>query len=171
MNDAAASPGLADLPPAIDSRRDFIAALQASVQSAVAQGTRRMLWADSDFAEWPLDDAMLLEAMTQWLRLPRRHLVLLAHDFDDLSRRCPRFVAWYRTWSHVVGAFSPPSNETAELPCLFLVEGTAAVYLVDKERWRGRISLDTKEVNQARDSTDALLQRSEPAFPATTLGL
>jgi hypothetical protein len=83
----------------------------------------------------------------------------------------PAFVAWYRTWSHTVCAFSPPPGDAAALPCLLLVDGTAVVHLVDKERWRGRISLDSKEVNQARDSIDALLQRSDPAFPATTLGL
>ena len=171
MNDLPAPYSLAGLPSAIDSRRDFIAALQASVQSAVAQGARRMLWVDRDFAEWPLGDPTLLEAMTQWLRLPRRQLVLLARDFGDVSRRCPRFVAWYQMWSHVVSAFSPPPSDGAELPSLLLVEGTAAVHLVDKERWRGRISLDSKEVNQVRDSIDALLQRCDPAFPATTLGL
>ena len=171
MNDTTASTPLAGLPPAIDSRGAFIAALRGSVQSAVAQGARRMLWADRDFAEWPLNDPMLLEAMTQWLRRPRRHLVLLAHDFDGASRRCPRFVHWYRIWSHAVSAFSPPPGDAAELPCLILVEGRAVVHVVDKERWRGRISLDSQEVNQVRDSIDALLQRSDAAFPATTLGL
>ena len=164
-------PGLAGLPPAMDSRRDFITALHGSVQSAVAHGARRMLWADRDFAEWPLDDPALLERTSQWLRRPRRHLVLLAHNFDDMSRRCPRFVAWYRTWSHGVSALSPPRGDGAELPCLLLVEGTAAVHVADKERWRGRISLDLTEVKQWWDRTDALMQRSDPAFPATTLGL
>jgi hypothetical protein len=171
MNEAPTSAGLADLPPTIGSRRDFIAALQGSVRSAVAKGARRMLWADRDLAEWPLDDPALLEAMTQWLRMPRRHLVLVAHDFDGVSRRCPRFVAWYRMWSHGVSAFSPAPSDAGDLPCLLLVEGMGAVLLVDKEHWRGRISLDSREVNQFRDSIDALLQRSDPAFPATTLGL
>jgi hypothetical protein len=171
VNDASGSAALADLPPAIDTRREFIAALRGSVQLAVAQRARRMLWADHDFADWPLDDPTLLEAMTQWLRLPGRHLVLLAHNFDGVSRRCPRFVAWYRVWSHGVSAFSPQPSDAAELRCLLLVEGKAAVQLVDKERWRGWISIDPQEVNQLRDSIDALLQRSDPAFPATTLGL
>jgi hypothetical protein len=45
------------------------------------------------------------------------------------------------------------------------------VHVADKERWRGRISLDLTEVKQWWDRIDALMQRSDPAFPATTLGL
>lgn len=156
----------------IVSRRDFVDALHGAVQSALTQRARRMVWVDRDFAEWPMDDPVLLEALTQWLRLPQRRLVLLAESFGDVSRRCSRFVAWYRLWAHAVNAFSPePGDPRSELPSLVLVEDTSLVHLVDREHWRGRITLEPAALRLCRDRVDALLQRSDPAFPASTLGL
>ena len=39
---------------------------------------------------------VLLQRLTDWLRLPQRQLVLLANDYEDLRRRRARFVASYR---------------------------------------------------------------------------
>lgn len=155
----------------IDSRADFVAAVHDAVDQALARGARRMLWGDKDFAEWPLDDPALLQRLTHWLRLPQRQLLLLAHDFDGLVRSRARFVAWYRLWSHGVGACSPAPDEPLELPCVLLAEGTVLVHLLDPERWRGWVATDAALLRQWRDQIDALLQRSAPAFPATTLGL
>ena len=150
---------------------DFSLALLAAVQGALAQGRRRILCVDRDFAEWPWDDPVLLDTLTQWLRQPQRRLLLLAESFDGVASRFPRFVAWYRLWSHAVSAFSPPSTDRIGCPCMLVVEGTVLVQVVDREHWRGRISLDLREVRQWCDRIDAFVQRSEPAFAATTLGL
>ena len=87
-----------------------------------------MLWVDTDFADWPLDDPALLQRLTDWLRLPQRQLVLLASDYDDLRRRRARFVACYRLWSHAISAFGPAEDDVAQLPCLLLADahGTGA---------------------------------------------
>ena len=173
MNDPTeASDSSSSSASAIVSRRDFVDALLGAVQSALTQRARRMVWVDPDFAEWPLDDPLLLEVLTQWLRLPQRRLVLLAESFDDVSRRCSRFLTWYRLWAHAVNAFSPePGDPRSELPSLVLVEDTSLVHLVDREHWRGRITLEPAALRLCRDRVDALLQRSDPAFPASTLGL
>jgi hypothetical protein len=155
----------------IDSRGDFVAALHELSQLALQQGTPRMLWADDRFAEWPLDDAVLLETLSAWLKPPQRRLVLLANDFVEVQRWRPRFVAWYRLWSHAVTAYSPAEDAPAALPSLAWAEGSAMVHLSDPERWRGWIGTDAATLRQWRDRIDAVLQRSVPAFPATTLGL
>ncbi len=130
-----------------------------------------MIWVDADFADWPLDDAPLLQRLTDWLRLPQRQLVLLGNDFEDLRLRRARFVAAYRSWSHAIAAFSPAQDAGADLPGLLLVDGVQLLQLLDKAHWRGGVSQEPAALRAAAERVDALLQRSEPAFPVTTLGL
>jgi hypothetical protein len=155
---------------AIASRRAFAAAVHEVLDLAWARRARRMLWVDADFADWPLDDAALLLRLTDWLRLPQRQLLLLASDYEPLRRRA-RFAACYRLWSHAISAYAPAEDDVAQLPCLLLAEDMALVQLLDKAHWRGWISTEPAPLRLARERIDALLQRSAPAFPATTLGL
>ncbi len=155
----------------IDSRSAFRNAVQQAVARALAQRARRMLWVDSDFADWPLDDPALLQALIDWLRLPQRQLLLLASNYEELRHRRARFVAWYRLWSHAVSAQGPAEEDVALLPCLLRVERTRLVQLQDKIHWRGWISEEPAVLQASKERTDALLQRSSPAFAVTTLGL
>lgn len=156
---------------AIDSRSAFSGAVQQAVELALERRTRRMLWADSDFADWPLDDPALLQRLTDWLRLPQRQLVLLASDYDDLRRRRARFVACYRLWSHAISAYGPAEDDVAQLPCLLLAERTVLVQLLDKTHWRGWSSTEAASLQAWQERSDALLQRATPALAVTTLGL
>ena len=62
--------------PTIASRSDFAAAVLWGVREATARQTRHLLWIDPDFADWPLDDPALLDALTPWVHRPQRRLVL-----------------------------------------------------------------------------------------------
>lgn len=157
--------------PTIDTRAGFVAALHWGLAQAVARGARRIVCVDPDFADWPLDDPPWLEQLGPWLRLPQRELVLLAADFDGLPPRCPRFVAWRRTWAHAVSTWQVPPDLGAELPTLLLDDGPLLVRLFDRVHWRGSASLDAASARPYRDEIDAVVQRSEPAMPATQLGL
>jgi len=163
MSDAA-------LPPLL-MRADFAAALAWCVERASAGHAHRLVFCDPDFLDWPLDDPALLDALGAWLRLPQRRLVLLAGSFDELQRRRPRFVAWRRTYAHAVEPLSPADDLAPELPTLVLDDGALCLHLIDKRLWRGRITLESPRARVWNDRIDAILQRSEPAFPATSLGL
>jgi len=156
---------------AIGTRSEFVAAVHQALQLALAQRARRMLWADADFADWPLDDAALLQRLLDWLRLPQRQLLLLANDYEGLRQRQARFMALYGLWSHAISARAPAPDDAAQLPCLLLADRSAAVHLMDKARWRGWIRTDAQTLRLSQERTDALVQRSEAAFPVTTLGL
>jgi hypothetical protein len=130
-----------------------------------------MVWADTKLADWPLEAPELLQPLTDWLREPQRRLILLAEDFDDVRRRCPRFVALYRLWSHAISAFTPPPDGAVGLPSALLAEAAVVVHLMDPIQPRGWSSTDKAQIRQWRDRLDAILQRSEPSFPVTTLGL
>lgn len=156
---------------AIDSRGAFVSAVHEAVELALARRVRRMLWVDDDFADWPLDDPALLQRLTDWLRLPQRQLVLLASDYEDLRRRRARFLACYRLWSHAISAHGPAEDDAAQLPCLLLADRTLLVQLLDKTHWRGWTSNEPASLRAWHERTDALLQRSAPTFPVTTLGI
>jgi hypothetical protein len=170
MNTGQAGPDQA-LARRIESQGDFVAALHDTVALAGQSAVRRMVWVDPDFADWPLDEAALWPRLVDWLRRPRRQLVLLACSFDGLARQCPRFVAGYRLWAHAIHAFSPAEDDVAGLPSLALADDFAVLQLFDRQRWRGRISGEASELRVCAERVDALLQRASPAFAATTLGL
>lgn len=160
-----------DLPTAIRSRAEFERALGCAMSQVLARRGRRMVWIDPDFDGWPLDQPALLEPLAQWLRLPQRRLVLMAHHFGTLERRHPRFVAWRRDWVHAVEAWTPSEGVEVRLPTLLIDDDHLCLQMFDTERWRGRLASDEHAVRQWTDEIDALLQRCEPAFPAHHLGL
>ncbi len=165
------TPGTAGAPPAIDTRAGFHRALLWGAASAIGDGARRIVWVDADFDDWPLDDAGLLDPLTAWLKLPMRQLVLLAARYDGVPRRHPRFTAWRRDWGHAMQTLQAPAEMAEGLPTLLLDDRRTCVQLIDRVHWRGRSSLDARTRLQWHDSIDVVLQRSEPAFAATTLGL
>jgi hypothetical protein len=157
--------------PKIDSLPAFTAALRWGFEVAMASDARRIVCADLDFAEWPLDDEALLQGLTPWLRRPQRRLVLLASDYAPLSRRRPRFVRWRRDWTHAIEAWQPPAELQSAVPTLLACDRGVSVHLVDAQQGRGSASLDASRAHLWCKRIDALLQRSESAFAASTLGL
>lgn len=157
--------------PPIDSRASFARAVRWSLEQAFRRGARRIVCVDPDFAEWPLNEVELLEGLTAWLRRPQRELVLLAAQYDEVPRCHPRFVAWRRSWGHAVAAWTAPEDLGAQLPTLLLDDGPTLVRLIDRAHWRGETLLDAKACRLYRDEIDAVLQRAEPGFPVSLLGL
>ena len=113
---AATTPASAAL---IDGRSAFTAALHQALSQAARERARELCFVDPDFEAWPLDDPLVLSALTAWARLPKRQLLLIACRFDDLPRRCPRFTAWRRDWAHVIECRAT-EIETSQVPTLLL---------------------------------------------------
>lgn len=159
--------------PTIDSRRRFAEAIGWAFTRAMREGgrSRRILCVDRDFADWPLDGPELLDGLTAWLRAGQRQLILLAASYEELPRRHSRFVAWRRNFTHAVFPYVAPEDVAAALPTLLLDDDGTCVRLIDAVHWRGRAYADEREARPWREQIDALVQRSEPGFPAQTLGL
>jgi hypothetical protein len=153
----------------IDGRSDFTYALQASLVQAVRSRQRELCFVDPDFESWPMDDAVVIEALNAWARLPQRRLLMVAASFDTFARRYARFTTWRGTFAHVVEAFET-EVEPSQVPTLLLA-GANSLMLADRLRWRGHTLTDDKEIADWREVVDVLLQRSEPGFGANTLGL
>lgn len=151
----------------IDGRKAFHAAL---LDLTAGGGGDEWWWADPDFADWPLDDPSLIEALGRWLARPGRRLTLLACDFDELRRRYPRFVAWRRYQAHrVLGR--AVDVEPSQVPTLFVAGAPLALQMLDRVRWRGVRVDDAVDWRGLRELVDALTQQSQTSFAATTLGL
>lgn len=162
---------LRPMPSALRSMADFHDALHWSLEYAGANRSRQLTWLDPDFAIWPLDDGALLQSLATWLALPKRRLTLVAYGFDELARRCPRFVRWRRDWTHAIEAWSPSEGVELRLPTLAVDEGRLCLQLFDRLQWRGRLALDEAAVQPWKGECDALLQRCEATFAARPLGL
>jgi hypothetical protein len=157
--------------PAIDSFAAWQAALRWGFTTAAEGGARTITCVDPDFASWPLDDAALLQVLTAFLRLPGRRLVLAAARYDEVPRRLPRFSTWRRDWSHALQTLLVPEEFAAELPSVLLDDRELSVALIDPVHWQGRAQLERRARWLWQERVDAVLQRSEPGFPVTTLGL
>jgi hypothetical protein len=153
----------------IDGRSAFTEAMRDALMHAVHGRQRELCFVDPDFETWPLDDAQILAALADWARRPQRRLLLVASSFESVPRRFARFTDWRRTWAHAVQAFAT-EVEPSQIPTLLLA-GPSSLALADRLRWRGHVLASDKEVADWREVVDVLMQRSEPAFGANTLGL
>lgn len=154
----------------ITSRAEFHAALRLGFNEAASAGSRQLWLADNDFSDWPLGERDVIETLTQWVASSRQ-LTLLASTFDEVARRHPRWVTWRRQWSHVVSCRTNTELEAGEMPTLLIASGTITVRLSDTVHHRGRVARDRAEELRCKEIFDAVLQRSEEAFPATSTGL
>lgn len=154
----------------IDSRSGFHDALRAAFAEAAAAGCRELFIVDDDFADWPLNERALVDHLTQWAA-SHRSFTAIARNFDEVARRHARWVEWRRQWAHLVHCRTNNELEAGQMPTMLLAPGLTSVRLFDKVHWRGVSSHGAADAIQWREAVDAVLQRSEEAFPATMLGL
>ena len=154
----------------IASRAEFLDAVRGAFALAVDTGAREIFLVDPNFADWPLNERAVIDALSRWAESSRM-LTLQAHTFDEFARRQLRFVEWRRQWAHVVRCRNDPELEAEQVPTLLLVPGATCVRILDRVRYRGTASNRPVDLTECREAVDALLQRSVEAFAVTTLGL
>lgn len=154
----------------ITSRAEFAAALRTAFAEAAAAGSCELWLCDEDFAEWPLGERSVIGDLTRWAAAHRKLTLVARHD-DEIARRHPRWIEWRRTWSHIVVCRRNAEIATGEFPAVLLAQGAVSVRLSDRVQPRGRLARDTAEAVRCREIVDAVLQRSEDAFPASATGL
>ena len=158
-------------PPRMDTPAATLAALRWGFDAAIARQARCITCVSATFDGWPLDDASLLSMLVNWLRLPQRRLLLLAADYGNMGPRFPRFEGWRRSWVHAVPAWCCPPDLVQGLPEALFDDSSVSVQLFDAITGRGRASLERRHRLLLAQETDAVLQRSEPSWPAKTLGI
>ncbi len=154
----------------IATRGEFHDAVRGAFAEAAATACREIFLCNDDFADWPLNEPQLVENLAKWAS-PHRKFVILARGFDEIARLHPRWVAWRRTWSHVIECRANNELEAGQMPTLLLMPGLLTLRLVDAVHYRGSVSRHVGDAVRARELFDGICQRSEEAFPATNLGL
>jgi hypothetical protein len=150
-------------------------ALRTTLLALCQQGSREIFCVAPSFVDWPWSDPAVLDALTAWGRRGRT-LHLMAHQYEDLRRRHPRFVQWRTTFDHCVDAreHEPEGEEGRGPEAALFAEGgeqQRSLRLLESVLARGVLSAQPAVSLRLRQWFDALAQRSEPAFPASTLGL
>jgi hypothetical protein len=141
----------------------------ASVAPSLAL-TREVWLIDRQFNDWPLDDPLILAALGAWLRQGGRRLQVMGVDFDATARALPRFARWRRDWMHAIDVYRPVDGLLPPaLRGLWAV--SVRMQWLDAPDWRMVAITDSVQVRTFKTELADFLQRCEPAWPCTTLGL
>ena len=142
----------------------------AADTAAVRQRPRQAWLVDRHFADWPLDEPAVLNHLSSWLRPGGCSLVLVGLDFDSTARSLPRFARWRLDWSHRIEVWCPADGLIPAALRGMVVAGVAWQRL-EAPDWRLRQLTDPVQIRAAYEQIADFLQRCDPAWPATTLGL
>jgi hypothetical protein len=159
------------LPPTgrFEGVEEFRRFVREALAAAADQGWRELILCDGSFAEWPLGERAVAQALNDWSRSGRK-CILLARNWDAIVRMHPRFVTWRTTWSHIIDARACPSADPLELPSAIWTP-TWVMERRDIERSRGIAGIEPDRRLTLRENIAEWLGRSSPSFPSRTLGL
>ena len=148
---------------------EFQQLIRDALAAAAREGWREIILADPEFADWPLGERAVADALANWSQSGRK-CILLARKWDEVMRRHARFVTWRRTWSHIIEARGCPSADPLEMPSAIW---TPAWVLErrDLDNCRGYTGAEPGRRLALREKLGEWLGKSTPAFPAVTLGL
>lgn len=150
-------------------RLEFADLVRQALQVAAAQGWREIIWCDPDFADWPLGERVVAQALHDWSSSGRK-LTLLAANYDAVLGRHARFVTWRRAWSHLVECRKSAAASASSLPSA-LWSPVWVFERLDPARSTGIAGPEAARRLALRERLAEKLQRSSPAFAATTLGI
>jgi hypothetical protein len=163
-------PAIEPLPEGrFEGRLAFAGLVRQALQTAAREGWSALVLSDADFADWPLGERSVVEALNAWAGRGR-HLRLLAHEFGTLRQTHPRFVQWRVTWAHLVEAHALPTASSGEVPSAIWSPGWTLERL-DPLRCVGVCSTEGARRVALRERLDSVWLKGSPSFAATTLGL
>ena len=151
-------------------RESFRAAVRQALAEAARAGWRELIVCDASFFDWPLGERAVVQALDAWARGAGQRFTVLAQRYDAVERLHPLFVGWRRQWAHKIECRSVRVADPLELPSALWSPGWALQRL-DALRSGGVSGAQPERVLHLRESLSAWLERSSPAFAATTLGL
>jgi hypothetical protein len=169
-DDAAPGGGSVLLP---QGRVNGLAAFQQLVRDTLAcaasQGWKEIIFCDATFADWPLGERAVADALQAWSKTGRK-FTLLATRYDELMRRHARFVTWRKTWSHIIECRACPSADPLDFPSA-IWSPQWVMRRLDLEHSGCIAGSEPERRLLLREELDEWLRNSSPGFPATVLGL
>jgi hypothetical protein len=147
----------------------FAQLLRDAMACAAQQGWTRMVWSDADYADWPLREKAVIDALNDWAGAGRS-LLMLAQRYDQIPRMHPRFVGWRSTWNHVVECRVCKTWEASEFPSA-LWSSQWCVQRLESERSTGMSGSEAVRRQRLLETLEECRRQSSPGFPSSTLGL
>lgn len=170
QTDPATTPSRPDLPTGrLQGRQVFVDTVRLAFEVAADQGWNHITLSDADFADWPLGERAVVDALNRWARRGRT-LKMLARHYDQLRLLHPRFVQWRVTWSHLVEAHACQGAAGAELPSA-ICSPVWTLERLDPLRNTLVASGDAERRVALQERVNECWHRSTPSFPASQLGL
>jgi hypothetical protein len=168
-----ATQGMPELPVLPDGRFEGREAFRERVRDALAcaarEGWREIILSDADFHDWPLGERAVIESLNAWAKTGRK-LVMLAKNYDAVTRGHPRFVTWRRTWSHILECRRCATADALEIPSALWASGWV-MHRLDPERNTGVCTVIPERRLALRETLEEWLRQSSAGFSVTTLGL
>lgn len=152
-----------------EGRTQFAQCVRDALAVAAQQGWSELVLSDPDFADWPLGERAVVDALQAWAR-PGRRFVMLAASYDELTRRHARFVQWRVHWSHLVACHACRAPDASAIPSL-IWSADWSLRRLDAVHNTGWAGAEARRRTQSRELIDQWIQRATPAFPAAVLGL
>ena len=167
---ASRQPALPVLPEGrFEGREAFRERVRDALACAAREGWREIILSDADFHDWPLGERAVIESLNAWARTGRK-MVMLAKNYDALTRGHPRFVTWRKTWSHIMECRRFATADPLDLPSALWASGWV-MHRLDPERNTGVCTLIPERRLALRETLEEWLRQSSAGFPVTTLGL
>lgn len=152
-----------------DGPGEFSALIRLAFVAAAAKGWREIILSDTSFEDWPLGERAVAQALNDWSRSGRK-LTMLAKSYDEVMRRHARFVAWRRTWAHLVDCRRNALLPADEIPSA-LWSPVWCFQKLDVVHCTGVAGSEPARRVMLKERLDECLRKSSPGFPATTLGI
>lgn len=153
----------------LSGRSVFVQAVRDALEAAAREGWNELILCDANFADWPLGERAVAEALQAWSRGGRR-FVMLAMDYSGLPRQHARFVKWRQTWDHIIECRVCRTTDALAFPSVFWTPAWV-MQRIDVER--DVLVCDSEAARRVtlRQVLDECRRDSTPGFPASVLGL
>ena len=150
-------------------REAFEQQVRSALARAAQEGWPEIILSDATFLDWPLRERAVVESLQAWSASGRR-LTLLATRYDEVIRHHARFVAWRKTWGHIIECRVCRVTHPADFPSAIWSRAWF-LHRLDAERSTGLCGFDKERGTQLKELLDERIRNSASGFPASTLGL
>lgn len=150
-------------------REAFEQLIRDALDRAAQEGWPELILSDSSFVDWPLRERAVVESLHAWSGTGRR-LVMLAARYDEVLRHHARFVAWRKTWGHIVECRVCRDVAPDDFPSA-LWSKHWFMQRLELQHSAGVCGSNPERLVQLREALQEKIRNSSPGFAASTLGL
>lgn len=152
-----------------EGRHAFAQLVRDALACAARDGWNQIILADANFEDWPMNERSVVKSLHSWSKTGR-HITLLAHSFETVMRKQPRWVSWRKTWSHIIECRQCRQADPLDFPSA-IWSRSWAMQRINLPLCQGVSGAQAERRIHLRELLDEKIRNSSPGFPASVLGL